>query len=66
MSIIGTLIALLELCKRQAIQVEQKELSDEIMIVCTGVEINSSGLVSEFDQPADYQDESDLDEMANG
>jgi segregation and condensation protein A len=66
MSIIGTLIALLELCKRQAIHVEQKELSDDIFITGTGFELHSTGLVSEFDQPADYESDDDLSEMANG
>ncbi len=52
-SIIGTFVALLELCKRQAICVQQVNSFEEIQIALSGTEFDSIGLVSEFDQEID-------------
>jgi segregation and condensation protein A len=51
-SIIGSFVALLELCKRQAIRVQQDESFKEIVIVLASAEVDATGLSSEFDQPA--------------
>lgn len=57
-SIIGSFVALLELCKRQAIRVQQDESFKEIVIVLASEEVDASGMASEFDLPAN--------ESANG
>ncbi|MEZ4754302.1 MAG: segregation/condensation protein A [Bdellovibrionota bacterium] len=49
-SIVGTLCALLELCKRQAIKVRQDSDEDEIMIALSGADLDLTNLTSEFDQ----------------
>ena len=49
-SIVGTLCALLELCKRQAIKVKQYANTEEILIALTENEIDASNLTSEFDE----------------
>ena len=52
-SIIGTLIALLELCKRQAISVTQDESFKEIMIGLSGEVVDTGNLTTEFDSKAE-------------
>ena len=49
-SIISTFIALLELCKRQIIKVEQLENSDEIAVGLASPDAQASDLSSEFDE----------------
>ena len=49
-AIISTFIALLELCKRQAISVRQDESFNEIVVVLASAEIPTEGLASEFDE----------------
>ena len=50
-SIVGTFIALLELCKRQVIRVEQTENFEDITIVLAAEDAQVTDLSSEFDQP---------------
>lgn len=49
-SIIASFVALLELCKRQIVYLEQGEVFEEIMIILATRNYNSLGLSSEFDQ----------------
>lgn len=58
-SIISCFVALLELCKRSVIKVQQDQTFDQIQIVL-GVDADSSELSSEFDTP------SGTDASANG
>lgn len=51
-AIIGSFVALLELCKRQAIRVQQDESFKEIVIVLASADVDAAGMSSEFDQPA--------------
>ena len=48
-AIVGTFIALLELCKRQAIRVTQDKLFNDINIRLASDEIDAAALTSEFD-----------------
>ena len=57
-SIVGTFIALLELCKRQAIRVTQDILFNEIVISLASDKIDTSKFESEFDVTED--DELDI------
>lgn len=50
MSIVGTFIALLELCKRQAIRVKQEETFQEIIIALTTEDFDAEALASEYDE----------------
>ncbi|MCB0318587.1 MAG: segregation/condensation protein A [Bdellovibrionales bacterium] len=61
-SIVGTLCALLELCKRQAIKVKQYANTEEIMIVLTGKEFDVSNLSSEFDEVSNLNEEESSEE----
>lgn len=48
-SIIGTFVALLELCKRQVIEVRQEETFSDIGIYLVAADVDASTLTSEFD-----------------
>ena len=48
-AVIGTFLALLELCKRQVVQVRQDETFDEIYIVLASKEVDAASLASEYD-----------------
>lgn len=61
-AIIGTFVALLELCKRQIIAVRQEIETEQIYIDLIAEEVESESLTSEFDQS---EDDSDLDETVN-
>ncbi|RMG42017.1 MAG: hypothetical protein D6719_07400, partial [Candidatus Dadabacteria bacterium] len=61
-AIVGTFVALLELCKRQVIRVFQEEEDGEIMIALTSVAIDLDSLSSEFDG----ETLAELDKTANG
>ena len=50
-SVIATFIALLELCKRQAIHVEQTGSFEDIAIVLSGENFDPQSMSSEFDLP---------------
>jgi len=50
-SIIGSFVALLELCKRRAIRVRQDEIFKDILVVLSTDEFDSIGMTSEFDTP---------------
>ena len=54
-SIIGSFVALLELCKRRAIKVMQTEIFKEIRIVLSSDDFDTVGMTSEFDQVATPQ-----------
>jgi len=59
-SIITTFIALLELCKRQIIEAEQKQTNEEIFVVLKvsqAGQLDLSNLSSEFDAPQGADDE---------
>ncbi|MBX7145427.1 MAG: segregation/condensation protein A [Oligoflexia bacterium] len=49
-AIISTFVALLELCKRQAIRVRQERSWEDIFIAISDGEVQSAGLTSEFDE----------------
>lgn len=51
-SLIGTFIALLELCKRQAVVVRQNEIYGEITLALGTAEVGEEMMVSEFDEGA--------------
>ncbi len=55
-AIIGTFVALLELCKRQAISVRQDESFEDILIVPASEETTVDILSSEFDEAPEAQD----------
>ncbi len=64
-SIISTFIALLELCKRQVIEVSQDGHGQEILINLQGAEVDSQTLSSEFDGVSG-QGAQNGDALANG
>lgn len=65
-SVIGTFVALLELCKRQAIEVRQDESFKEIVIArAVGAKLEA-GSTSEFDVPAVDPNAVPGDEAASG
>lgn len=55
-SIVTTLLALLELCKRRAICVRQEQSYEQIYVALGEEELGASQVTSEFDQPSDSSD----------
>ena len=50
-SMIGSFVALLELCKRRAIKVRQDDIFKEIVVALASDDFDSIGMTSEFDDP---------------
>jgi segregation and condensation protein A len=61
--IVGVFVALLELCKRQAIRVRQADASEEILIFASGTQVQASEMVSEFDTEESYDADSDFQDL---
>ena len=66
-ALIGSFVALLELCKRQVIRVEQENSFGDISILLASEDFDPTGVSSEFDAPttAEEVEESISEEVAN-
>jgi chromatin segregation and condensation protein Rec8/ScpA/Scc1 (kleisin family) len=48
-TVISTFLAVLELCKRQVVQVRQSEVFDEIVVELRSGDVDAAKLTSEYD-----------------
>lgn len=66
-TVISTFLALLELCKRQVVQVRQSEVFDEIVVELRSSDVDASALTSEYDIGAAMADQAmKAQAIANG
>jgi chromatin segregation and condensation protein Rec8/ScpA/Scc1 (kleisin family) len=66
-TVISTFLALLELCKRQVVQVRQSEVFDEIVVELRSSDVDASALTSEYDIGAAMADQATKAQaIANG